>query len=67
MHQFVGGDPDLGDNALFYFSLSDTHDPLPFTLSSTGHLSISGDIDLEAIVNQQCDLPHYYVRAKVNL
>lgn len=67
MHQFVGGDADLGINALFYFNLSDTHDPLPFTLSSTGHLSISGDIDLEMIVNQQCDLPHYFVCTTVYL
>ena len=61
MHQFVGGDSDLGVNALFYFNLSDTHDLLPFTLNSTGHLSISRDIDLESITNRQCDLPYYFV------
>ena len=67
MHQFVGGDSDLGVNALFYFNLSDTHDLLPFTLNSTGHLSISRDIDLEIITNRQCDLPHYFVCTKINL
>ena len=67
MHQFVGGDADLGINALFYFNLSDTHDPLPFTLNSTGHLSISRDIDLESIANRQCEMPHYFVCTKMNL
>lgn len=57
----MGRDADLGINALFYFNLSDTHDPLPFALNSSGHLSISRDIDFEAIVNRQCEIPHYYV------
>lgn len=61
MHQFMGYDADLGNNAMFYFNLSDTHDPLPFTLNSTGYLWIFSDIDLETIVNQQCDTPHYFV------
>ena len=66
MHKFDGRDADLDINSMFYFSLSDTHDPLPFALNSSGHLSISRDIDLESITNRQCELSHYYVCTEIH-